>query len=62
MYRGWIALPTEPSNIVDQIVSECEIFLKWKNADGTYECKISDEGLKKLDKYWGEAYWGLEKE
>lgn len=58
MYYGWITLPED---IGGKIVIECEIFLKDKDKDGTYNCEVSDEGMEKLDKYWGQAYWGLNK-
>ncbi len=57
MYYGWIILPDDDSG--GKIVIECEIFLKQKNEDGGYECEVTDAGMDKLDKYWGEAYWGL---
>lgn len=58
MYEGWIVLP--PSPLGGQIVVECELFLKVKHPNGSYDVSLPDEGLEKLDKYWGEAIWGLE--
>jgi hypothetical protein len=60
IYTGWIILPDE-SGLASKIVIECEIFLKDKGADGSYNCELPEEGMIKLDKYWGQAYWGLEK-
>lgn len=57
MYYGWIILPEENGG---KIISECGIFLKEKDKYGAYICEVPDEGVEKLDKYWGEAYWGLE--
>ena len=59
MYRGWIILPAD---IGGKIIIECEIFLRNKKEDGSYDCEVSNIGMEKLDKYWGEAYWGLEYE
>ena len=54
---GWIMLPEENGG---KIVIECDIFLKEKQKDGTYDCEMPDNGFDKLDKYWGQAVWGLE--
>jgi len=47
-------------DIGGKIVVECSIFLYDKQTDGSYNCDMPDEGLEKLDKYWGQAIWGLE--
>ena len=59
MYTGWLILPEGDEG--KQITVECEITLKEKDQEGAYQCEVSDLGMEKLDKYWGSAYWGLEK-
>jgi len=58
MYRGWIILPND--ELGGKITVECGLFLKNKQEDGSYDVELSDEGFNRLDKYWGNAYWGLE--
>jgi hypothetical protein len=63
MYYGWIIMPDDEFNgRAAEIVKECEIFLKQKNQDGSYDCEITEAGIIKLDKYWGECFWGLKKQ
>lgn len=60
MYYGWIILPEKEPKLAGKIISECDLFLKEKDTDGSYNVELSDKGMENLDKYWGSAYWGLE--
>ena len=57
MWYGWIRLPED--ELGGKIVVECDLFLKDKQPDGSYDVDLPDSGIDKLDKYWGEAIWGL---
>ncbi len=57
MYKGWIILDKESDK---DIVEECGLILKDKTGDNTYNCEVTEESFRKLDKYWGRIYWGLE--
>jgi hypothetical protein len=62
MYYGWIILPDDKFNgRAAEIVKECEIFLKRKNPNVSYDCEITECGVIKLDKYWEECCWELKK-
>lgn len=61
MYIGWIAVPNRYES-TKHLISLGIKLGRYNRQDRTFEnCKVSDESFDKLDKFWGQYVWYLER-
>lgn len=59
MYHGWINTSNTTAERVAEIFEEGDVVIKATNGPGDYLVEVSDDGMIKLDRHWGEVVYGL---